>query len=261
MAVTRRDIKDIKSLLTNKGRRLLDQFSAEGVRLLEDALKHQFLPEKVFYAESLISDRGINLLRDLQKHEIALEKISTRQLEQMADTRSPQGFLAVFKLPHRNLAKLYRYGPRRILLCDGISDPGNLGTLARSALAFGFGAMILTGECAEPYSPKVVRSSMGALFAMKVVACSTSDFIRQFHGDKFRMIAADLTGHDIRPTTFGKLKEKNIVLALGSEAHGLSQGIVNAADMRVRLVHAVRVESLNVAVAGSILMQHIYSVG
>ncbi|MCK4302388.1 MAG: RNA methyltransferase, partial [candidate division Zixibacteria bacterium] len=141
---------------------------------------------------------------------------------------------------------------------ENVSDPGNLGTLARSALAFGFDPMLLSGACADPFSPKVIRASAGAVFALGVALTNESevfDFVKQ---KRFHLVAADVKGESSPAVLRRRLKGGKLLLAVGSEAGGLSEAILRQAEYRICLEHRRSVESLNVAVAASILMKQVF---
>jgi len=258
MSVTSGEIKNIKSLLSHKGRQRLGCFSAEGVRLLEEALRHRFLPETVYFSESLLSERGLELAEGFRSRRVEVKAVTAQQMERMSDTRSPQGILGRFVLPDQSEAKLWTGSGRNILLCEDINDPGNLGTLIRSALAFGFDRLALCGNAAEVYAPKVLRASAGALFAIKTARTNVDTLRKRLADSDWRLVAADLRGEPIRRLTAGIKGTGKLILALGSEAEGLSSELLELASLRMRLEHDRKVESLNVAVAGSILMQQIY---
>ncbi len=258
MALTKSKLKDIKSLLTKKGRKEKKKFCAEGVRLLEEALRHEFLPELVCFAPSLVRERGKNLVREFEKRHIRVEPLKAQELKPLSGTKMPQGLVAVFPLPRRELSELCQPPNRRLLLCDGISDPGNLGTVIRSALAFGFRSIILTGQCCEPYSPKVVRSSAGAVFGARPVVAGARKVLSQVRSEQHVLVAADLAGESLEPHLKVISGGRTLVLVLGSEAEGLSDDVAAACEIRVRINQSSDVESLNVAVAGSILMKQIF---
>ena len=258
MAITKNKLKDIKSLSTKKGRKEKRQFLAEGVRLLEESLRHEYPPELVCFAPALISPRGKQLIDSFENRQVPVIPLKAQQYRSISDTKTPQGILGVFTTPRKELSELCRGGCRRVLLCDGVSDPGNLGTLMRSALAFGFETLVLTGTCSEPFAPKVVRSSAGAVFALGIAILSARKVISWVRAEKMFVVAADTTGDNSDQLPQGPLNRKRIVLALGSEASGLSQDIRERCDLRLRIPHAAAVESLNVAVAGSILMKKVY---
>jgi TrmH family RNA methyltransferase len=256
MSMTKAEQKSVKSLASKKGRKDSGMFVAEGVRLLEESFRHRYFPEKVYYAEHLLSDRGRQLLGRLSARRITTEAVSAQLLRAIATATTPQGIVAVFKTPTANPAELSRGDYRKILLCENISDPGNLGTLARSAIAFDFRLMLLTGNSAEPFAPKVVQSSAGAVFGLIIARMELDEIIAFIGQRKIAVVAADVQARDDRIPA--GLQKRPFMLAIGSEATGLSQAILRRADMRIRIRHAQTVESLNAAVAGSIIMSRMY---
>jgi TrmH family RNA methyltransferase len=259
MSVTRAELKDIQSLLTKKGRREQHRFLAEGVRLLEEAIRHRVRPELVLYAVHGTSDRGKELIDLFARDKVRIEEISAKQLEQVSDTETPQGLVGMFRLPPHDLTELSTAGLRRYLLCENISDPGNLGTLFRSALAFGFEAVLTAGQSAEPFSPKVVRASAGTVFGVRHGVDTIDSVISYAKRQQIAIVATGRTGamtlRELRKT----IGKRPVMLAIGSEADGISPLLQRAATYIVRIDHEPEVESLNAAVAGSILMKEIYS--
>lgn len=258
MKATHKELKNIKSLRTRKGRRLHRLFIAEGVRLLEEAIRYKLFPDMVYYSQSLISARAEKLIERLQRRKVLVKTVSASEFATMADTREPQGILAVLPIPEMRLEKLYRPGYRRLLLCEDISDPGNLGTLVRSAAAFGIDLVLLVGSCADPFSPKVVRSTAGAIFAIEIAQVTPVELFRWSEREAIKVIASNTKGEIECGLLKKKLRGSKSVLAIGSEATGLSEAVSSRADFVVRINHSDRVESLNAAVAGSILMNQIY---
>lgn len=252
------ELKHIKTLLTKKGRKAHRQFVAEGVRVLEEAIRHGARPEVVYCADSMLSERGGEVAKSFALAGVPVKHLSARQEKGIADAATSQGILAVFASPDGALAELCRPSIRKILLCENIADPGNLGTLIRSAAAFDFQLVCLSGACAEPYSPKVVRSTAGAIFAVKVAEADTDEIHALIRGRSMTLIAADGTGESDPPELADMVSTGTSVLAIGSEAEGLSGDWLHAADLVVRLEHEPAVESLNAAIAGSILMKRIY---
>ncbi len=233
---------------------------AEGVRLLEESLRHKFLPATVYYTPALLSERGKGLVEGLSRARVPTEAISARQMGTMADTQSTQGILGIFPLPSMDLAELYRPRYRRVLLGESLSDPGNLGTLARSALAFGFEMMLLVGPCVESYSPKVVRASAGAIFGLKIARVQLSELFDFARAGRFKLIATARQGKsDIRRLK-SLVVSHRLIVAVGSEVDGLSSEIIEHCDLLWRIKHSDAVESLNAAVAGSIIMKQIFDI-
>jgi RNA methyltransferase, TrmH family len=258
MSITRAELKDIQSLRTKKGRKEKKRFIAEGVRVLEEALRSELAPERVFYAPAALSERGERLVSGFQSRRVTTSEVSARQLQAMSDAETTQGIVGVFRMPDCRLDKLYRSEYRRLLLCDGLADPGNLGTLIRSALAFEFDLVMVTQKTAEAYAPKVVRSSAGAVFGVPVAEVSVDELLSFAGQHDLSLIAADIHGNDDMPTLEGTVKTHPFVLAVGSEAGGVSRKIRDGAGLLIRIGHSRRVESLNSGIAGSILMKQIY---
>ncbi len=182
-----------------------------------------------------------------------VRRVSASQFRYISQTRTPQGLAAVVKLPEDTYStRLPPYAGRKILLLEDIQDPGNAGTLIRTAAAFGFSGVILTDKCADPFSPKVVQATAGAVISVWLrVTALHIELVNALRGKGYRLIAADLNGND----SHAVLKEKQFILALGNEAAGLSPALLDIADYRVRIpIAREKAESLNAAVSGGILM-------
>lgn len=258
MSLSKNELKDIKSLSTKKGRKAQNCLLAEGVRVLEEALRHQVHPDLVVWAPSAESDRVNRLISSFQRAGVPCEEISAKQLQGITEAKAAQPILATIPYRFRPVSQLLDQNARRVLMCDSISDPGNLGTLIRSGLAFRFDRILLTGESADPFSPKVVRSSAGSIFGVQIAKTTADEIKPMITGNEFRVIGSSV---EARPDSFElnqKLAEERLILAIGSEADGLSNEIANLCSGFIRLRHVVQVESLNAAVAGSILMEKIY---
>ncbi|MCD6250223.1 MAG: RNA methyltransferase [candidate division Zixibacteria bacterium] len=258
MSVSRAETKKVKALQTKKGRRLAGKYIAEGVRLLEEACRLKVRPLELYYSEALLSDRGLNLVREFEKLGVVPQTAHAADLDRMAGATTPQGILAVFEIPETDLTKLHRTNLRNILIGENLSDPGNVGTLIRTAAAFDIDLVVLCGRCAEPFAPKVVRSSVGAVFGLPVAVASTDDTLDFVTRHQIRLIAAGLKGRLQLTEVLSKVKNQAVALAIGSEANGLSEELLIKADHVVRIEHSRQVESLNSAVAGAILMKECY---
>ena len=259
-SITNAELKHIKSLHTKKGRKSSKKFLAEGVRVLEEAIRARFLPRRLYVADSMLSDRGRALVSRMQSRNVEVTDIPSQKLEALAETKSPQGLVAIFDRPHLSLSEHYRTNYRRVLWCENINDPGNLGTLMRSAAAFGFKLVCLAGDCAEPYAPKVVRSSAGQIFYLQVAEVTFDDMSELTRDGRMKLLSTSARGE----TSPGGMKQtvgKNgVIVAVGGESSGLSSELVQASDFVVRIPHEKAVESLNVAVAGSIMMKLVYDI-
>lgn len=224
---------------------------------MEEALYHRFNPIRVIYSEDKLAERGQKLIHSFKAKGIATEAISSKSLQRISPTVTSQGLMAIFDNPPVRQIEPFLKKYRKIIWCENISDPGNLGTIIRSGLAFGFEAMISSGDTAEFYSPKVVRASAGAVFKIDLLSGSTDEILKVCTKTSSCIIAAVLDGQKLNKTMENKIKN-NIILAVGSEADGLSHKIISTADMKVKIEHSQYVESLNAAVASSILMSSLY---
>lgn len=259
MSLTRTELKDIQSLLTKKGRKQQKKFLAEGVRLLEEALRHAVQPERLFLTPAGLSPRGEEMVRLFRSRRVRVDELSARQLESLSDTKTPQGMIGLFRIPSTVQGELSLTGIRNILVCENVGDPGNLGTLIRSALAFGFSAIVIVGETAEPFSPKVVRSSAGTIFGVSIIPMTRDQVLAYVDSSGSVLLAAAPHGNVSMPGLAETAGQRQLLLVVGSEADGISAEMLKAARIKVRIGHDKQVESLNVAVAGSILMKEIYS--
>ena len=145
-------------------------------------------------------------------------------------------------------------GDGGVLVLENVQDPGNVGTAIRTANAFGLSAVILTGACADPFNPKTLRASMGAVFRQRIVECGL-DELRSVTGGR-ELVGAAL-GPDCRDLR--ELELENTAVCIGSEGSGLSEELLGMCDKRVRIPMADRSESLNAAAAGAVLMWHMRS--
>ncbi len=254
--LTQSEKKKLKSLRTKKGRRRDKLFIAEGIRLLEESLKFKRRPRKVYYAPCKITPRAKKLMDNFRNLSIPIQAVAGKAMNQITGAETSQGMLGLFDIPQYS-GEAFSTNSRYILLLDNISDPGNAGTLIRSAVAFGFDTVLVLTNSVDPYNPKVVRSTAGAIFGLKVIMVDLADIINM--KKIYPLIAVDLDGGKME-VGLKKIKPfKNFIIAIGSERTGLSTQIKKLADLSLRIDHRKKVESLNAAVAGSIIMHELYS--
>ncbi len=258
MSITRAELKELRTLATKKGRTSSGLFLAEGVRLLEEAMRHRIMPTRLFYTRSLLGSRGERLVAKFGKEKVSLVEVPPRDMQTMTRTETPQGIAGVFAFPTSSLTELSSPKIRNVLWCENVSDPGNLGTLIRSALAFGFEMLIVSGGSADVYSPKVVRSSVGGIFGLKTARAETKEVIRFAREYQMDIVATGAGSKKFDYSLKTAFKKTKLILAVGGEADGLSSEVISNADFRIRIAHSTNVESLNAAIAGSILMERIF---
>lgn len=239
-------IKLVRLLLGRaKERREANAFVAEGVRLVEEAADSNWKFQFVLYDESL-SERGLKLVEKLESKKVEVEKVESRLLQSLSETETPQGILAILEFATLPLSQ----SPNFILIPDQIRDPGNLGTLLRTAAAAGVQAVMIPPETTDPFAPKVVRSGMGAHFRLPIHAVTWEEIKQITKSANQQIFLADMAGTSCWETDL----RKPLALIVGGEAEGASEQARKLANQQISIPMAGSVESLNAGVAGSVLM-------
>jgi TrmH family RNA methyltransferase len=228
-----------------KERREEGAFLAEGVRLVEEALAADWPIRFVLYSGGL-SERGETLLEKVRASGAEVDEVSGDLLQAVGETETSQGILAVLELA----ALPFPIFPNFILIPDQIRDPGNLGTLVRTAAAAGVQAVLLPPETVDAFSPKVVRAGMGAHFRLPVHAMDWGEIEQVCRRFNLQAFLADMNGRSCWETD---LREP-LALIVGGEAEGASEQARDLADISVSIPMPGEAESLNVSVAGAVLM-------
>ena len=250
--VTKEHIKDIKKLHEPKERAEKGFFLIEGVRLLEEAIKEEISIEEVFYTARINeSTRGSQLLASIQTRHIPLSQIPEKVMESISETESPQGVLAVARQLQRTLKDITKDKKPVIMAC-GLQDPGNLGTIIRTADAGGCGGVITTQNTVDTYNSKVIRATMGSIFRMPVLKIDDpEETISGLKKEGYQIIAT--TAHS-RSSYLDVDYMKPTAFLIGQEGSGLSREVLESADKGVFIPMGKGVESLNAAVSASILI-------
>lgn len=242
LTITSRDnpqVKQVCGLLgAAKNRRAQGLFVCEGFTLLEEALRSGCIPDSVFCLESE--------LHRLPKLSCPVRAVTESVLHKLSEVPAPQGVVFTLPIPKRE----NRLSGQRFLALDQLRDPGNLGTILRTADAFGLDGVILLGDCVDPYSPKVVRSAMGSLFRVKLYTMTAQQLQAQLAEMELPMYAA-LLDADSRPVT--ELDLHRACVVVGNEAHGVSPETAALCSGSV-IIPIQSAESLNAGVAAGILM-------
>ena len=240
-------VKQARALHRRKRRYQMRCFLVEGLRLLEEVVRAGVQPARVFYApEAAEHPRGRALLEALQALGAELYPVSDAVLRAIAATETPQGIVAV--VPFVELSP--PEAPELILVVDGLQDPGNLGTLLRTAAAAGVGEVLLAPGTVDPYNPKVVRGAAGAHFRLPITPTRDWEAIAQRLAGR-PVWLADVHGehvyYDVNWT-------QPAALIVGSEARGASDAARQLATGRVVIPMEGEVESLNAAVAAAVIL-------
>lgn len=242
-------VKAAAELKQKKYRQQQGLFLAEGLRTVEEAV-HSKTVVSIFYT-AIDDDRTRCVLEEAAAQQLKLYCVSDAVMKKIADTDTPQGIIAVCKVQDVTLDKLLSKG-EMLLVLDRVGDPGNLGTMLRTADAAGIGGVVLLKGCVDIYAPKTVRSSMGSLFHVPVVSSVAEDkFIAEAKDAGYELLVTSLEGADnLYKADLGG----RIAFVMGNEAGGVSASLLERADKRVFIPMAGRAESLNVAMAAGIVM-------
>ncbi len=237
-------VRELKSLRERKGREASGRFLVEGEVMLREAVRCGLTVRDVLAEE----DRAA-LAGELEALGARAYLAPRSLIEAVCDTRTPQGVCASFDLP---APLALDAAPARIVALDGVQDPGNVGTIWRTADAAGFSGILFGGGCADPLSPKVQRAAMGSGFRVPfMLAEDLPAALLALKARGWAVLASDLKGEDFysRPDA-----GERFILVIGSEAHGISAATRAAADALVKLPMRGGAESLNAAVAAGIMM-------
>lgn len=228
-----------------KARRKEDAFLAEGVRLVEEALTTDWPVRFVLYAQGP-SERGYELVEKLQVAGVEVEEVEPKLLQTISATEVSQGILAVMETSQLPTPESHNF----ILIPDKIRDPGNLGTLLRTAVATGVQAVMLSPETTDAFAPKVVRAGMGAHFRLPIRAMDWDEIKQVCKIENLQVFLADMDGDSCWETDF----QNPMALIVGGEAEGASKRARELANSVVSIPMPGESESLNASIAGAILM-------
>jgi TrmH family RNA methyltransferase len=247
MKLTNNQVKLYSSLKHKKYRRQHGLFIADGPHLVMEALKSDWQPAKV-----VITHEAMDLAFKLEVPKNSLAIAASRQFGQISPSRTPQGILAIVKsIDSSDLRPRIIRDAISLIACDNISDPGNLGAIIRTAAAFSYDAVILIGNCAEIYNPKVVRATQGALFKIPIIErVSSSRFIKDFVGIFDTVVLSNKAKKSL--SSVPVLNRPLIVV--GGETTGIDPQIEASAQYLLKIEQSDKVESLNAAIAAGVAM-------
>lgn len=246
------EIKKISKLLRSKKLRYQEkEFVIEGARLCEDAANSNVIIEKFFYTEKA-QDKYIIAIDKIKKVSKESFLVTEKIMNFITDTKAPQGLVCDCKQFVDKFDKEKIKNSKKLIALENIQDPSNLGTIFRTAEALGLEGVILTDDCCDIFSPKVLRGSMGAVFRVPIYTFKSTMDIFKLFGKDFNILGAipDKNAVDIRKVDFSK---KSIVL-VGNEGNGLKKETIKKCKEKVTIPMKGRAESLNAAVAASIAM-------
>ena len=246
MSITNAQLRWVKSLAKKSARVESGRFFAEGSQSLKVLVRNQHWLETVYVTEEFASQNA-ELLAEIR--EDLIETVDELQIERMADATSPQGVMAICKLPTEDAG----ISGQPLIYLEQISDPGNLGTIIRTTDASGAGTILIGTGSVDAYSPKVVRSSAGSVFNVPIIQnVESEEALSQLRSLGYKLYAADMRGESFQEAD---CKQKHAWI-FGNEAHGLSEPVLHSVDQTFSIPIYGKAESLNLSVAAGVVLYH-----
>ena len=247
--MTKNYIKEIQALKQAKGRKERGIFAVEGNKLVEELIDSRFRVNNIFATEAWIEKNPV-LAKKIADYEI----ISPKQMEQISNFVTPPGVFATAMMPK------YKIEPKDtesqlIVMLDGINDPGNLGTIIRTADWFGIKKIVISEDTCDPWQPKAIQSTMGSIFRMQIVETDVVKFLKEV---KTPVFGALMQGKNVYHT---HIHNKGVVI-IGSESHGIRENVMPFVSCPINIPRAEGslTESLNASVAAGIILSEVFRV-
>ena len=242
-------IKNVRKLKEKKYRDINNEYIVEGVKMIKEAILEDAKIKLIVVCEDNANSGAIDkkLLYEIAKYECIY--VSKKVFDLITDVQTPQGMLAVIE--KENSEDKIDYTEDVIVVLDGIQDPGNLGTILRTIDSCGLKQVIVSKETADSYNPKVVRSTMGAIFRVKVIESNNLiDTLKNMRKHKYKIMATSLeTNNSIYDVDYNKK-----VIVIGNEANGVEKEILDIADEKIKIPMLGKTESLNASVATAVIL-------
>ena len=242
-------IKKIRSLKEKKYRDIENCYMIEGIKLVKEAIAENAKIKQIVICEECVESGELDkdTLYEIAKFDVIY--VTEKIFKLITDVKTPQGIIAVIE--KKSISRNIDYSEDIIVALDGVQDPGNLGTILRTVDSANLKQIIISKESADPYNPKVVRSTMGAIFRVNIIEVnSLKDTLEEVKRNNFKVMVTSLdTKNSIYDIDFNK---KAIVI--GNEANGVSKEVQAIADEKVKIPMLGKTESLNASVAAGIMI-------
>ena len=246
-------IKNIRKLKEKKYRDLENAYLIEGIKIVKEAIAENAKIKQIIMCEDFTDNVELDkdTLYELAKHNLIY--VTRNIMDSLSDVKTPQGIIGVVEKNkiEEIIETKVDYKQDIIIALDGVQDPGNLGTIIRTADSANLNQIIISKTSADPYNPKVVRSTMGAIFRVNII--ETENIVEELQKTKangFKVMVTSLdSSKSIYKTEFNKK-----VIVIGNEANGVSKEVQNIADEKVKIPMLGKTESLNASVAASIMI-------
>lgn len=249
--LTKNELKYYSSLLQKKHRTEEKKFLVEGEKLIHEAAGSGLKCECVI-SSHLFYEKNKHVVDQFEKDAGRVEVVRQIDFEKLCDTKTPQGIVGVFAFPKQS--KQINRNEKVIAALENVSDPGNMGTILRNSDWFGVATVLISEDCAEVFSPKVIRSSAGSVFHLNIIEAENFyATLQSLKRDGYKILCADLNGEDI----YRLKKNEKAILVLANEANGPSSKILELSDKIVTIPRKGKAESLNVASASAVLFSEL----
>lgn len=248
-------VKYTKSLLKTKNRNKENKFIIEGYRILTLAIECNVDLDYVFINEDFEKKKEhLDFINILNNKNVKIYKTTNKIFGELIDTENTQGILAVVGFKNRDIDNNIKNSHKFVLILDRIQDPGNMGTIIRTADAAGVDAIINLKGCVDIYNPKVIRSTMGSIFDMNIIHATQEDTLRVLKNNNFEIVSSFLNTENY----YNEVNYKDkVALVIGNEANGVNDELIKESDTLVKIPIYGNAESLNAAISSAILMYEI----
>ncbi len=242
-------VKHIKKLKDKKYRDQSNEYVIEGIKLVEEAINENAKIKQIVICEECTKTQEISkkLMYEIASFDCIY--VTENVFNSITEVKNPQGILAVIE--RKNSENEINYNEDIIVALDGIQDPGNLGTILRTVDSIGLKQILVSKETADVYNPKVVRSTMGAIFRVKVIECDNLEkTLKEIKKYKYEIVVTSLQTNE----SIYDIKYNKKIIVIGNEANGVSKEIQEMADKKVKIPMLGKTESLNASVATGIVL-------
>ena len=251
-------IKEIKSLKLKKFREQKKLYFIEGIKFVEESLLSDEEINVLIISHSMVNDQKILELvqkADQKDHSIKIYSVADNIFKNLSDTETPQGIIAVIKMKTYTLENIFDMDSNKnklFIILDAVQDPGNMGTIFRTAEGAGVDGIFMSTNCVDIYNPKVLRSTMGSIFHIPVI--ETNDLSHTINFLKSRGIKIYASHLDATNNYYELNVSRNTAFIIGNEANGISEQTAALADCLIKIPMYGKAESLNASIAAGILM-------
>jgi TrmH family RNA methyltransferase len=248
-------IKEILEIKNKRSKYRSTAFIIEGLNLIEMALASGNKINTVFFTDSFRAKKdGQKILREIAKKTDAIFEVTEQIMNKLADTETPQGIIATASYPQKNLEGVKFKSAPLIAVIDGIQEPGNLGTIIRTADAAGADAVIILKGTCDVFMPKTLRATAGSIFNIPIIYTGTDKLIEWLKSNGIMFTATAL---DSGKSIFDSDLKKPIAFVFGNEAHGVSNEIKRKADLILKIPIYGKAESLNVSASAAVCLYEV----